>query len=100
MAQFEDLQQLWQQQPESPVSPRDAESLASGLLKYGRRQDLINGFKVVLLIAQVVWILARTHHDPMLMYGAFLADIGIMNLLLREWARQRAASRLNFAATS
>jgi hypothetical protein len=34
------------------------------------------------------------------MYGAFLADIGIVNLLLREWGRQRSASRLDFAATS
>ena len=100
MAQFEELQQLWQQQPESPVTPRDAESLASGLRKYRRRQDLINGFKVLLLIAQVVWILVRTHRDPMIMYGAFLADIGIVNLLLREWGRQRAASRLDFTASS
>jgi len=100
MAQFEELQQLWQQQPESPVTPRDAESLASGLRKYRQRQDLINGGKALLLIAQVVWILVRTHHDPMIMYGAFLADVGIVNLLLREWRKQRAASRLDFAASS
>jgi hypothetical protein len=100
MAHFEELQQLWQQQAETPVTPREAESLAAGLRKFGRRQDLINGAKALLAITSAVWVVLRTQHDPMKMCGAFVVEICIVYFLVNEWRKQRAAARLNFTASS
>jgi hypothetical protein len=100
MAQFEELQQLWQQQAETPVTRHDAESLTSDLRRYGRRQDLINMAKVLALIAQVAYLVVRTRHDPMKMFGAGLADICVVYFLVHEWRNQRGVTRLNFAASS
>jgi hypothetical protein len=100
MAHFEELQQLWQQQAETPVTPREAESLAASAHKFGRRQDLINGAKLLLMIVQVVWVVLRNRQDPMKMYGAFVVDLCVVYFLACEWRRQRSAVRLNFAASS
>jgi len=101
MANFDDLQELWQQQvtPE-PVSNRDAASLAKDLRKFGRRQDLINGVKLVVVVCQVVWLVMKFRHDSMRMFAAMLLDCSILYFLLREWRNQRAVARLNFAASS
>src|SRR5260370_302777 len=97
MAQFEELQQLWQQQAETPVSPRDAESLASGLRRFGRRQDFINLAKLAALLLQVVFLVTRLRHDPVRMFGAALIDCCVVYFLVWEWRNQRAVARLNFA---
>jgi hypothetical protein len=100
MAQFDELQQLWQQQAETPVTRHDAESLTSDLRRFGRRQDLINFAKVLLLIGQVVYLVVKTRHYPMTMFGAGLVDICVVYFLVHEWRNQRRVARLNFAASS
>ena len=101
MANFDDLQELWQQQvtPE-PVSTRDAASLAKDLRKFGRRQDLINGAKLALMVWQVVVLVMRYRHDPVRMFGMMVLDCCVLYFLLNEWRNQRAVARLNFAASS
>jgi hypothetical protein len=100
MAHFEELQQLWQQQAETPVTPREAESLAAGFRKFGRRQDLINGGKALLLVFQVVYIFLTLRHDTMRMVGAGIVDLCVVYFLVKEWRNQRSVARLNFAASS
>src|SRR5207302_1374164 len=100
MAQFEELQELWQQEAETPVSSRDAESLSAGLCRFGRRQDLINLAKLVALLLQVAFLVTRFRHDPVRMFGAALIDCCVVYFLLWEWRNQRAVARLNFAARS
>jgi hypothetical protein len=100
MAQFEELQELWQQQPQSPLTRHDAESLTTDLRRFGRRQDLINGLKVLALIGQIVFVVIRTRHDPMRMVGVSLIDLCVVYFLAWEWRRQRAAARLDFTASS
>jgi hypothetical protein len=100
MAQFEELQQLWQQQPESAVTRHDAESLATDFHRFGRRQDLINFGKSVLLVVQFIYILAKMRYHPLRMFGATLVDICVVYFMIREWRNQRAVARLNFAASS
>src|SRR5215471_6447424 len=101
MANFDDLQELWQHQvtPE-PVSTRDAASLAKDLRKFGRRQDLINGAKLALMVWQVVVLVMRYRHDPVRMFGMMVLDCCVLYFLLNEWRNQRAVARLNFAASS
>jgi hypothetical protein len=100
MAQFEELQELWQQQAETPVTRHDAESLATDFRKFGRRQDLINLSKALLLVGQFVYMLVKVWHDPVKMFGATLVDGCVVYFLVHEWRNQRAVARLNFAASS
>jgi len=58
MAEFEKLQELWQQQPHSRMAPADAEALTRGLAKYGR-QDWINVAKVAAIAIAMGWELAH-----------------------------------------
>jgi hypothetical protein len=100
MAQFEELQELWQQQAEEPVSKHDAESLATGLRRFGRRQDFINLGKTALIVIQLVLVVSKLRHDPLRLFGAMLVDCSAIYFLVWEWRRQRAVARLNFAARS
>jgi hypothetical protein len=100
MAQFEELQQLWQQQPETVVTRHDAESLATDLRRFGRRQDMINLGKTLLLVIQAVFCALKLRHDPLKLIGFVLVDLCVVYFLVNEWRNQRAAARLNFAASS
>ena len=102
MAAFDDLQSLWQSQeaPPAAVGDRDAASLAKAFQRYGRRQDLINFGKVLLLVAQLFWVVGRVRHSPLQMFGLTLADCSIVYFLMYEWRNQRVIARLNFAASS
>ena len=100
MAHFEELQELWQQQAETPVSHKDAETLASGLRKFGRRQDIINIAKSLLIVGQLIYMVTKFRHYPVRLFGATLVDCCVIYFLLWEWRNQRAVARLNFAARS
>src|SRR2546423_12658037 len=100
MARFEELQVLWQRQAETPVSHRDAASLANDFRRFGRRQDAINLGKTVLLVFQFVYLVAKTWHAPLRLFGGVLTDFCIVYFLVYEWRNQRAAARLNFTARS
>jgi hypothetical protein len=100
MAQFEELQALWQQQPETPISHRDAASLATDFRRFGRRQDLINLAKLSTLVFQIVYVVLYMRHDALKMLGAALADATVVYFLAKEWRNQRAVARLDFTARS
>ena len=72
MARFEELQQLWQHQPERGFSRRDSAELTHAFRRYGRRNDLINIGKVLVLAFQLVFLVTQLRHRPMALFGACL----------------------------
>ena len=100
MAQFEELQQLWQRQPERTLALGDAAALSDAFRRYGRRHDLINFGKVILIACQLVFLVAQLRHRPLALFGACLADCSAVLFVISDWRTQRAIARLNFAAPS
>jgi len=97
MAQFEELQTLWQTQPSPPATPA---ALAGAFRRYGRRQDIINIAKSVMIVGALINTVVRFHNRPPML----LATIGILSIcavaLIAEWRIQRRIARLNFSAAS
>ena len=100
MAQFEELQQLWQHQPEPIVSSLDAAALTHAFRRYGRRHDLINLGKVILIACQLIFLVAQLRHRPLALFGACIADSSAVLFVISDWRTGRAIARLNFAAPS
>jgi hypothetical protein len=100
MAQFDDLQHLWQGQTVAVAERVNAASLTGDFRRFGRRQDLINGGKCVVVAVQVYLTVSRLHSHPVEMFGALLAGFSALYFLLREWRNQRAVAGLDFAAPS
>ena len=100
MAQFEELQQLWQHQPGRTTPIPDAAALTHAFRRYGRRHDLINFGKVILIACQLIFLVAQLRHRPLALVGACIADSSAILFLVSDWRTQRAIARLNFAAPS
>jgi hypothetical protein len=98
MAPFEELQELWQRQPELPAA-RFADVKRS-LGAYGRRQNWINGAKALamgLLLGVSAWAVRTSAAS---LAGIVLVTIAAGLLLARDWRSQRALARGDFAAPS
>ena len=100
MTQFEELQQLWQRQAPRSMPLCDAAALSSAFQRYGRRHDLINVGKVIVMACQLVFLVSQLRHRPLALFGACLADFSALLFLVSDWRTQRAIARLNFAAPS
>ena len=100
MAQFEDLQQLWQRQGEPAAPPHDAAALRHVFRRYGRRQDAINLVKTIVIACQLIFLLTLLRHRPVAAFGGCLADFSAILFLVSDWRSGRAIGRLNFAAPS
>ena len=99
MAEFEELQQLWQRQPRRATPLNDAAELTNAFRRYGRRHDLIYLGKTVVIAFQLILLLSLLRH-PLAIFGACLADFSAILFLVSDWRTQRAIARLNFAAPS
>ncbi|MDR3698633.1 MAG: hypothetical protein P4L56_03300 [Candidatus Sulfopaludibacter sp.] len=100
MVRFEELQQLWQNQPPQAPAAFDVRGLTGELRRFGRQQTWINSFKVALLLATFVRILTRTHEAPVAIAGMVLMYIGMITYLVLDWRNQIGISRLDFSAPS
>ncbi len=100
MVRFEELQQLWQNQPPQAPAAFDVRGLTAELRRFGRRQTWINSLKVILLIATFVRILTRTREAPLGIAGVVLMYIGLTIYLVFDWRNQVGISRLDFSAPS
>jgi hypothetical protein len=100
MAKFEDLQTLWQQQPARNASPEHAAALTAAFRRYGRRNDAINGAKVVLVAMSMVFLVDRLRFHPVTLFGACLAVFAAVLFMVYDWRAQRSIARLNFADPS
>jgi hypothetical protein len=100
MAQFEELQQLWQQQPPRAVPHHDAAALTSAFRRYGRRHDLIYFGKAIVVACQLIFLVAQLRDRPLALFGACLADFSAILFMVSDWRAQRDIARLNFASPS
>jgi hypothetical protein len=98
MAQFEQLQELWQAQPELPAAHLD--DVKPLLRAYGRRQSWINAGKAILAGSILTACFLQARSSPLRMSGVVLIAIAAALLLIRDWRSQRAIGRSDFAAPS
>ena len=100
MAEFEKLQELWQQQPQPRMVSTDAAALTRAFAKYGRRQDWVNGAKLALIVMVIGWELRHLHWSAMALGGLAVVAAVAGTLLTMDCRSQRVISRLNFAEPS
>ncbi len=100
MAQFEELQQLWREQPPSAMPSHDAAALSGAFRRYGRRHDLIYLGKAIVIVCQLIFLVVLLRHRPLALFGACLADFSAILFLISDWRSGRAIGRLNFSAPS
>ena len=100
MANFEELQQIWQQQRGAGFTRLDAASLTGAFRRYGRRNDVINVCKVLVIATQLYFIVTVFRHRPITLFGACLVDFSALFFMLCDWRNQRAIAQLNFASPS
>lgn len=100
MAQFDKLQELWQQQCGPSVSASDTTQLARSMRAYRRRQTWINVAKTVVIAAVFAGTISRSRLTPWAIAGFALIGLAAAALLIREFRSQRAMARLDFGAPS
>jgi hypothetical protein len=100
MAPFEELQALWQSQPAQMLARFDAAAAANAFRRYGRRQDIINTAKTVLLAAAIVDALVFSRHRPVVLFAVCLMLLCGFVALVAEWRTQRAIAAFDFSAPS
>src|SRR5438105_918328 len=100
MAQFEELQTLWQTQPSAATPPFDPTALSGAFRRFGRRQDIINLAKSALVVWAVVRCYIAFHDRPMMAIACVGLLLFAVVALIAEWRIQRGIARLNFTAPS
>jgi hypothetical protein len=100
MARFEELQQLWQHQPERGFSRGDAAELTHAFRRYGRRNDWIGAAKIVVIAVQLCFLVSVFRHRPLTLFGACIMDFSAIYFMLYDWRNQRAIACMDFAAPS
>ena len=100
MAQFDELQTLWQTQPSAATPPFDPAPLSGAFRRFGRRQDIINVAKFAIVIWAVVRCFTAFRDRPLtsVALGGILLSAAVA--LVAEWRIQRGIARLNFTAPS
>lgn len=98
MPRFEELQELWQAQPEiAPVRDAEIERLLRG---YRRRQAWIYGAKALVAGSVAAAAVVATRTSIARLSGVLLVAAAAALLLARDWRNQRALARRDFAAPS
>lgn len=98
MAPFEELQELWQRQPELPAARID--DVHRSLRSYGRRQNWINAGKAIAIALLMGFSAYHVRNSPAALAGVALVTVAAALLLTREWRSQRAIARGDFSAPS
>jgi hypothetical protein len=100
MARFEDLQTLWQSQPQPGLDAAEAARLTHGLRWYERRQRWVHAIKIALVTSLISWMLVRTHGSAPVVAGWLLMAAAAGSLLVIEWRSRRTLTHLDFAGAS
>ncbi len=98
MARFEELQELWQRQPE--VSPAQIADVTRSFRAYGRRQNWINTAKALIAGAILAACLFEARSSPVRMSGVLLISATAALIMARDWRNQRDIARADFSAPS
>jgi len=100
MAPFEELQQLWQNQRQPATRVPDGAAVTRELKIYGRKRNLINIVKTVLVLAQICWMIALMRAIPLALAGALWIGAAEIAFIVLDWRRQWAIAHLNFLEPS
>jgi hypothetical protein len=102
MVRFEELQQLWQNQPqpEAPAVAAESRGMAAALRRFRRRQYLINGIKLVVMIWLTWFLVSRLRLSPLTVLGVGLFAAGFLSAIVLDWRIQSAIARLDFTCPS
>ncbi|HXB72830.1 MAG TPA: hypothetical protein VNY05_31630 [Candidatus Acidoferrales bacterium] len=97
---FEQLQELWRNQPPPLARVPDAAALTREFHRYGRKRSLINLVKAVVVLWQIVWMLSTLRGDPLALTGAIWIAVAEIVFLILDWRRQMAIAGMNFTEPS
>jgi len=100
MVPFEELQELWQNQPAPLLSPLDVRGVPEQLRRFGRNQTWINSLKLVLISYMSIRLVAKLHWAPLAISGGVLLFGGLLLYLVLDWRNQIGLSRMDFSAPS
>src|SRR3954467_5027165 len=100
MAQFDELQTLWQTQPSTTTPPFDPAALSGAFRRFGRRQDIINLAKFALVIWATDQCYTAFRNRPLLALASGGLLLFAVVALIAEWRIQRGIARLNFTTPS
>jgi hypothetical protein len=102
MVPFEELQRLWQNQPQPGPQAVAAESrgMAAALRRFGRRQYVFNGIKLVVIVWLAAFLLSRLGVSVLTVLGVGLFLAGMINPMVSDWRSQSAIARLDFTRPS
>lgn len=102
MVPFEELQQLWQNQPqpEPPAVAAESRGMAAALRRFRRRQYFINAGKLVLLFSLMCVFLSRLGISVLTVLGQSLFLAGMIAAIVTDWRIQSAVARLDFTRPS
>ena len=99
MTRFEELQQIWQNQPQEAAA-LDIRGATDVLRRFGRRQHIINGFKAACILAQTWYCLSHLGITIGTVVGQALFVTGLALLLLADWRAQMDIAHLDFSRPS
>ncbi|HEY7392527.1 MAG TPA: hypothetical protein VH640_28665 [Bryobacteraceae bacterium] len=102
MVRFEELQELWQNQPQPQAFAVAAESrgMAAALRRFRHRQYVINGIKLAVIV-WVTWsMLSRPGISVLTVLGLGMGLAGMVNAVVTDWRIQSAIARLDFTRPS
>jgi len=100
MTRFEELQEIWQSQPQDAAVTLDIRGTTDTLRRFGRRQNLINGGKAIFIFAQLCFCFYRLGVSLTTVIGEGLFVAGLANLLLADWRAQISIAQLDFTSPS
>jgi hypothetical protein len=100
MAPFEELQELWQNQRQPAARVLDGGALTRELKRYGRKRNLINIVKAVLVAAQISWMIATLHGSPLALAGAVWIAAAEIVFIVLDWRRHMVIAGMNFPEPS
>jgi hypothetical protein len=99
---FEELQQLWQSQPqpEPPAVAAESRGMAAALRRFRRRQYAFNGIKLAVIVWLAGFLLSRLGFSVLTVLGLGLLMAGMINPMVTDWRIQSAIARLDFTRPS
>ena len=100
MAQFEELQELWQGQAARAISAADMLRLTRSLTAYGKRQKAVNVAKALIVTAVLVWSATHVPATPRAIAGLALIGLASLSFIVRDWRNQGDIARSDFSAPS
>ena len=102
LCSFEELQQLWQSQPQlgPPAVAAESRGMAAALRRFRRRQYIFNGLKLMIIVWLAWFLLSRLGVSGLTVLGVGLLLAGMINPMVSDWRSQSAIARLDFTRPS